>query len=562
MNSHDQISDLAQQLFDHIMASDPLGASLIGDRSFDKKLSNLDPSHEATLAAQRGMIRDAALAVDPTQLSQQDLLTRDVIVTQTICMDKMHQAQAATYTVSAFPVAPASVLLAFLRMVGITNEQQAQDFLERLQAIPLYLNQAISELERGRLEGRMPVKMLVRGAIDQINNFLGNPAPPLMPAISGEWNGQDHFLEAVRERVLTDVVSAFENYRDALIIDVLPGAREDEHVGLIHLPDGLDMYQGLIQAHTTTMLTPEELHAQGLAIIEQIHADFAELGQRVFGETDVKSIFQRMATDPELRWTSSEQMLDAVTDVVRRAESVAPEWFGTIPSVECGVLPIPEVEAEDSGMAYYMAAAMDGSRAGAYYQNVSKPTERRIFDLESVAFHEAVPGHHFQLQLSLDMADMPAIRRMTLFNAYAEGWGLYSERLAFEMGLYSSDIQLLGMLAADAWRASRLVVDTGMHAFCCSRQQAIDYMAANTPASVAEITGEISRYIAMPAQALSYMTGRLEIQRLRRIIAEHHGDDFDMKAFHDAVLGSGALPLDVLARHLHTVFDVPYSAAV
>jgi hypothetical protein len=215
------------------------------------------------------------------------------------------------------------------------------------------------------------------------------------------------------------------------------------------------------------------------------------------------------------------------------------------------------VEAEGSGMAYYMPAAMDGSRAGTYYQNVSHPTDRRIFDLESVAFHEAVPGHHFQLQLALEMADMPEIRRMTLFTAYAEGWGLYSERLAYEMGLYSSDIQLLGMLAADVWRASRLVVDTGMHAFGWSRQQAIDYMVTNTPASVDEITSEINRYIAMPGQAVSYMTGRLELQRLRSVLSESLGDALDLKQFHDEVLGSGALPLDVLARHLHTTFNVP-----
>jgi len=557
MDSNAQISELAQQLFAHLMECDPLGASLMGDRTYDSQLATLKREHEEQLAAKRRQIREAAAAIDATTLSQQDLLTRDVIISQTTCMDYMFDADAPTYTVSAFPVAPASSLLAMLRMVGVTSEEQAAQYLERLMQIPRYLAEATSELARGRSLGRNPVKALTQGAIDQITQFLNEPSAAMTPTIAGDWSGQDEFLANVGLIAQGEVAAAYAAYRDALMSESLPEAREDEQAGLVHLEGGLAMYEGLVRAHTTTNLTPTYLHERGLELVEQIHKDFAELGQRVFGTADVASIFKHMTTDAELRWQTSEQMLEAVTEVVRRAETAAPEWFGRIPSVECAISPIPEVEAEGSGMAYYMPAAMDGSRAGTYYQNVSHPTDRRIFDLESVAFHEAVPGHHFQLQLALEMADMPEIRRMTLFTAYAEGWGLYSERLAYEMGLYSSDIQLLGMLAADVWRASRLVVDTGMHAFGWSRQQAIDYMVTNTPASVDEITSEINRYIAMPGQAVSYMTGRLELQRLRSVLSESLGDAFDLKQFHDEVLGSGALPLDVLARHLHTTFNVP-----
>jgi uncharacterized protein (DUF885 family) len=556
MDSSAEIADLAQQLFAHLMECDPLGASLMGDRTYDSQLTTLKREHEEQLAAKRRTIRDGALAVDATTLSEQDLLTRDVIISQTTCMDYMFKADATTYTVSAFPVAPASSLLAMLRMVGVTSGEQAAHYLDRLKQIPRYLVEATSELARGRSLGRHPVKALTQGAIDQINQFLNEPASAMTPTISGDWSGQEAFLEDIRVIAGGEVAAAYASYRDALVADSLPVAREDEFVGLVHLDGGLAMYEGLVKAHTTTDLTPEYLHNRGLEIVAQIHADFAELGQKVFGTADVTKIFEHMTGDSNLRWETSEQMLDAVTEVVRRAELAAPEWFGRIPSVECAISPIPEVEAEGSGMAYYMPAAMDGSRAGTYYQNVSHPTERRIFDLESVAFHEAVPGHHFQLQLALEMAGMPAIRRMTLFTAYAEGWGLYSERLAFEMGLYSSDVQLLGMLAADVWRASRLVVDTGMHAFGWSRQRAIDYMVTNTPASVDEITSEINRYIAMPGQAVSYMTGRLELQRLRSELSDALGDAFDLKDFHDAVLGSGALPLDVLARHLQSSFNV------
>jgi uncharacterized protein (DUF885 family) len=556
MNSTEQIAELANQLFTHLMASNPLEASLMGDRQYDKQLSPLNRENDVALAKSRNEIRSAAQQIDPATLTPQDLLTREVIISQTNCMDSMFGADASTYTVSAFPVAPASVLLAFLRMVGITSETEAADYLLRLQQIPRYLGEAADELARGRSLGRNPIKTLVSGAIDQINKFLENPADSMTPTITGNWDGQNEFRTSVKQIAEAEIAQAFSEYRDSLINDCLPTARDDDKVGLVHLDGGLEMYEGLVRAHTTTELSPEFLHNRGIEIVNNLHKDFAEIGQRVFGTSDISEIFGHMTTDANLRWETSEQMLEAVTDVVRRAEEAAPNWFGKVPSVPCEISAIPEVEAEGSGMAYYMPAAMDGSRPGTYYQNVSHPTERRIFDLESVAFHEAVPGHHFQLQLALDQSDLPEIRRMTLFTAYAEGWGLYSERLAFEMGLYSNDVQLLGMLAADVWRASRLVVDTGMHAFGWSRQQAIDYMANNTPASVEEITSEINRYIAMPGQAVSYMTGRLEIERLRSSLASSLGDNFDLKRFHDEVLGSGALPLDVLAHHLHSVFDV------
>ena len=266
----------------------------------------------------------------------------------------------------------------------------------------------------------------------------------------------------------------------------------------------------------------------------------------MFGTADVRAIFALLQSDPALRWTSSQEILDASETAVRRAEAVSVDWFGRVPSAVCSLEAIPELEADSSGTAYYMPPSLDGSRPGTYYTNVSKPTERTSFDLESVAFHEAVPGHHFQLSLALELPDLPVIRRLTLFTAYAEGWGLYSERLADEMGLYSSPLQRIGMLSADVWRASRLVVDTGLHAFGWSRQRAIDYMLENTPAPPVDVVSEVDRYIAYPGQALAYMTGRLEIERLRTSARDALGDAFDVRAFHDAVLGSGALPLSAL----------------
>jgi uncharacterized protein (DUF885 family) len=383
-------------------------------------------------------------------------------------------------------------------------------------------------------------------AVAQIDQFLAASPSPLAITPPAGWDGAEAWRADLESVLHRDVRPAFEAHRAALLSDALPTARPETRVGLVHLPGGAERYRSLVRVHTTTDRTPEDLHATGLAMVARVHEEFAALGPELFGTSDVPEIFDRLQSDPALRWGSAQQILDAAEKAVRRAEAVSVDWFGRVPDAVCTLEAIPELEAEGSAPAYYMPPALDGSRPGTYFTNVNKPTERTSFDLESVAFHEAVPGHHFQISLALELPGLPPLRRVAMFTAYAEGWGLYSERLADEMGLYSSQLQRLGMLSADVWRASRLVVDTGMHAFGWTRQQAVDYMLANTPVAPIDVDAEVDRYIAYPGQALSYMTGRLEIERLRSAAAAELGDAFDLQGFHDAVLGSGGLPLSVL----------------
>jgi uncharacterized protein (DUF885 family) len=241
-------------------------------------------------------------------------------------------------------------------------------------------------------------------------------------------------------------------------------------------------------------------------------------------------------------------MLEHARRVVTAAEEEAPRWFATVPEQPCAVEAIPEAEEAGMAAAYYMPGAIDGSRRGTYYLNTSKPEERHRYAAEDIAFHEAVPGHHFQLSIALEMTDLPMARRVLLDTACAEGWGLYSERLADEMGLYSDDVARMGLFAADSWRASRLVVDTGLHAFGWSRQQAVDWLASNTPMPRIEVESEVDRYISHPGQALAYMVGRREIVRLRGRAAGRLAAAFDLKQFHDLLLRVGMLPLPALAR--------------
>ena len=542
------MNQIAEQLLSLMHEIEPIEATLTGVRDYDGLLADLSRQAVGSYVGRARELAQAAARLDVSTLDQQERITRDVIVSLAGIVNDTDHAEAVAYTSSAFPVAPASILLAYLRMTVLTTPQQADAYLDRLRAIPHYLQQAEDRLADGRSRGLLPVAHLVQSAIDQITQFLTGSPNVLAIDPPRDWDGAVGWM-AVRDAIIeSEVKPAFTSHQGALTADVLPTGRSTEHVGLVHLPDGLERYQGLIRVHTTTDRSPEDLHQVGLELMAGIHEEFRALGREIFGLSDLHEIFTRLGTDPTLRWSTEQEILDAAEVAVRRAEAATPAWFGRLPEAVCVLDAIPELEADGAPAAYYMPPAIDGSRPGTYYTNVHRPTERTTFDLESVAFHEAVPGHHFQIALALETTGLPLLRRMTLFNAYAEGWGLYSERLADEMGLYSSPIQRMGMLSADAWRASRLVVDTGMHAFGWSRERAVSYLLENTPVAPIEVEAEIDRYIAMPAQALGYMTGRLEIQRLRALAQERLGDRFDIKAFHDTVLGSGGLPLDVLAE--------------
>ena len=546
------IDGLADELLALTLAAEPLDATLMGFRQHDGDLADLSLAAEAARAAARAALRERITAVATDGLTEQEAITRAVLLAQLSYSDDAMFADALSYTAAAFPVSPSSILLAYLRMVVATDGKQADDYLARLSQVPRYLAQAQERLQEGRTHGLTPVRHLVEMAIDQIDRFLSASPSPLVIDAPADWDGAATWSASLDAILTSEVEPAFAAHREYLRDEVLPTARSNDDVGLVHLPSGLERYHALVRLHTTTDRTPDELHALGIAQVARIHAEFRELGQRLFGLSDVTEIFAHLQSDPSLRWHSSAEILAAAEVTVRRAEAASPAWFGRLPVAVCELDAIPELEAAGAPPAYYMPPALDGSRPGTYYTNVNEPRERTSFDLESVAFHEAVPGHHFQISLALELPDLPMLRRLPLFTAYIEGWGLYSERLADEMGLYSSDLQRMGMLSADVWRASRLVVDTGMHAFGWTRQQAVDYLLTNTPVAPIDVESEIDRYIAMPGQALSYMTGRIEIETLRARAEQALGDAFDIRDFHDVLLASGALPLAVLSDLVDT----------
>ncbi|MHB0928466.1 MAG: DUF885 domain-containing protein [Candidatus Nanopelagicales bacterium] len=546
--SSDTLNAIADDLVTYMWDRDPLEATLMGFREYDGRLADLSSHAEDEFRERRHKLRKRVLDIGDASLDSQELLTKSVIIAVLSNMDGFDIAGQDEYTLSDFPVSPSSALLAYLRMITLTNGAEAWAYADRLREIPRYLQQSLDRLARGRLRGLNPVAHLVTNAVTQIDKYLAADADPLLLPLP------DHFDETAGWKAEVDGVlreqvrPAFRAYRDSLIADVLPTARDKQRVGLCHLPRGLDRYEALVQAHTTTKRSAAELHDIGRAQVARIQDEFRVLGAKVFGIEEPAALFRHLNQDPEVRWRARADILQAAEVAVRRAEAEAPKWFGRLPKDACLIAEVPDLEAEGSAPAYYMGPALDGSRKGTYFQNTWKPEERTSFDLESVAFHEAVPGHHFQICIAQEVESLPLIRRLSMFTAYVEGWGLYSERLADEMGLYSSDLQRLGMLSADGWRAARLVVDTGMHAMGWTRQQALEYLMAACPIAAIDAEAEIDRYIAYPGQALSYMTGRLEIERMRRECQQIAGVAFDLRAFHDRVLANGALPLNVFAE--------------
>ncbi len=536
------VHQLADELLQLTFRADPLYATVLGVPGYARELPDRSPEGEDDL---RARVRDVAArtaAVDPAGLSADDAVTRAMVLHQAHKTDDELGTRQVEFTISDLFVAPAAELIMTLPMIALPTPESREDYLARLRGVPAYLETVADRHRDGAAAGRLPVARLVRNTIAHLDRYLADPAndPLARQEVPAEF-------AAEREEVLATVVRpAFAAYRQVLADELVRHGRPDDRVGVCWLPGGEEIYRIVARGHTTTDRTADELHQTGLDVIEGLTAEYAELGARVFGTSDRGEIFARMTTDPAMRWRDADELLASAREAVERAEAAAPRWFGRLASQQCKIEPVPAADAPGAPAAYYVWPSMDGARPGIYFANTDRATERDKFVSEVTAFHEAVPGHHFQITIAQELTHLPMFRRVVIPNAYAEGWGLYTERLADEMGLYSSDVYRLGMLALDSMRAGRLVVDTGMHAKGWSREQAVAYLRENTPMSELEIGNEIDRYIAYPGQALSYMVGRLEIQRIRAEAERALGDRFDIRAFHDVVLGNGSLPLSVL----------------
>ncbi|MDH5422046.1 MAG: DUF885 domain-containing protein, partial [Acidimicrobiia bacterium] len=411
-------------------------------------------------------------------------------------------------------------------------------------ALELFVNQLIDRLREGVRSGRVP---LARHAIDtatKLTALLDDPdspfsqqAPPIefTPQDAEEWTAE------VAERVDRVVKPALRRLVAELTTTTVPAGRPDDRPGLLHLDGGAELYRRLVGAHTTLDVAPEHVHAVGLAQVARLEEEYLSLAGPLLGTTQIEEIYLRLRTDDSLHHHDADEIIADALRAFEKAQAAMGDWFGVLPRADC-VASATEVGA----LAYYRTPSEDGTQPGHFFFNTSEPSMWATFQVAAIAYHEGIPGHHLQLALGMENENVHPLHRHLYLPGFGEGWGLYTERLADEMGLYEDDWERVGMLFADSLRACRLVVDTGMHALGWTRQQAIDYMVAHSPMAVYEVEQEIDRYIGAPGQATSYMMGRLEIDKIRSEAETELGQGFDVKAFHDAVLSFGTVPLPVL----------------
>jgi uncharacterized protein (DUF885 family) len=549
---HPDLNALAADYWDFTLQNAPTFATLVGDHRFDHLVEDHSAEAEQSQRSHLLGFRLRLDALDMGNLRGQDLVTARILAAELADRIRLIDLGITELRSDHMDGPHVGALISAPQMAAETAEH-AEALLERFAKLAGSLDQAGQRFRDGAARGRTPAALCLQRSIHSIDGYLGSSLDDdLFVNLTGPsgWDGETEWRDRLRRVVAGSIRPGFQRLRDLLAGELLPVARPDERAGLCWIEDGDEIYAALLETYTSLPVTPDDLHEFGVDESEQhLPAEYREIGANAFGTDDLDEIFSRLRTDPDLRFRSGDEILDLARSSLDRAAAATRSWFGRLPVAECRIEPVPAVLAEDAPTAYYFPPTEDGSRPGTYFVNLRHPSEQIRFEAESIAFHEAIPGHHLQLALATELPGLPAFRRLGFGNtAYIEGWGLYAERLADEMGLYSDDVARLGMLAADSWRSGRLVVDTGIHAKGWSRQRAIDYFAEHTPAAMPEVEVEIDRYVAIPGQAVAYKVGQREIFRLRQRARASLGDRFDIAAFHDVVLGSGGVVFPVLAE--------------
>ncbi len=553
-----ELARLAAEAWDGALAANPIGATSIGDRRFDDRLADISPGAVAAEGRRLADLLERILAVDPDDLDARDAVTREALLAFVRMDLDVHEADLGRWAVD--PLEGPQVL--FLNVASFQPLETPDDgdrLLARWGAMGGYIEQRVADVRRSASDGIVSPEAPLRKVVDELDDLLRDAAgsAPLLGAASAArptWSTAERarFDTALATIVGERILPAFTEYRRVLVDEIMPRARPDDRPGLSFVPGGPGAYERLIRAHTSLEHRPEEIHRIGLAEIERIDAELETLAGRILGTHSRAEAVDRLRGDPSLQFTTREEVLRAAQTALARAQAAIPDWFGILPSARCEVVEMEAHESKHSTIGYYLQPAEDGSRPGRYYLNTSAPTTRPRYEAEALAFHESVPGHHLQLAIGQELRGLPAFRRHAGTTAYFEGWGLYAERLSDEMGLYGSDLDRIGIASFDGWRASRLVVDTGIHALGWSRDRAIAFMLDHTALAPDNIANEVDRYITWPGQALAYKLGQLELLRLRAAARERLGARFDIRAFHDAVLSQGALPLTTLAGVVET----------
>ena len=544
--------------WDHDMREHPVWASELGDMRGADRWDDVSLAAQARRDAHDKEVLAKLAAIPRAQLSREDALSYDLF------RYRYEEAvEGQRFKLHLFPINQRGGIQTADEVADalpFTTTKHFEDWNARLASFPRYMDQTIELLNEGIRSGMTHPKVVMARVTGQIDKqIVSDPTKspffdPYQKAAAS--TAASSVSPAERERLASEakrlisgsVVPAFQKLKAFWTATYLPACKDE--IGAWQLPDGKALYAYLVRSYTTTKLGPDEVHAIGLREVARIRGDMEAVKAKIGFKGSLKDLFQHLRTDPGFYFESGAELLAAYRDLAKRIDPLLVTVFRKLPRTPYGVSPIPEHVAPDTTTAYYRPPAADGSRAGTYFVNLYEPKSRPKWEMTALTLHEAVPGHHLQLALAMEQENLPQFRRHGDYTAFVEGWALYAESLGEEMGVYDDPYAKLGQLTYEMWRAVRLVVDTGIHHLKWDRQRALDFFLENAAKSELDVVNEVDRYIAWPGQALAYKIGELKIKELRKKRSAELGARFDLKAFHEAVLRSGPLPLDVLEREV------------
>jgi len=558
--TNSDLQQLSSDFFQNSLDSSPTSAIMRGHKQYFDQIEELN---EETFEKETKAVNDFTLrleSINAESLSNREKVTYGMLEfalssNKDSLLDRSWEFGAGVSGFTGF-------LIDYNQQMFVPDSESADMLLKRLELYKRLYTQIAEVQKIGLKNNRVATERNLLRTIDQLENYLGssleedpllliNFSPEISEPFISDWK------EKAKKIIDSNIRPTVLAYLEQLKSDHIPKGRSDEHSGIMWIDGGEETYLRALRKYTGHKnITVEEVHEVGLSEIERLKKEFFEIGENVFpGVSTPEEVLQKMQTEPSMRYESKEQMLQLAVDTIERAYKPLDQWFTIFPKSPCKVLPVPAESEQHAPPAYYYPPLPDGSRDGTYFLNTYKAETKSIFEAESVAFHEAIPGHHLDRTIAVELQDVPDFQKYVASTAFVEGWGLYSEQLANEMGLYSNDVQQLGRLGNDAWRACRLVLDTGMHGMGWSRDKAIEFFKANSPIEAVNAEIETDRYIAWPGQACSYKMGQLKIEELRRKAENELGDKFDIRYFHDEVLCDGGITLPILENKIENFIN-------
>jgi len=558
--STEQLEQLIADAWEYRLAESPELATTVGDHRANDRLDSVTIADTNRRAEQSAKFLARLEAIDRTKLDSAGRVNHAVLKRE--LDNSLAEHRFKTYLIPISNRSGFHISFPELRReVPLVTTKDYENYIARLAAFADYTKQHIDVMREGVRQGYTQPSVIMEGMQEAIETHIVDDSTrsllyePLEDFPAGVPESEHNRLrDAAKQAIESGVVQGYQSLLDFMNDEYLPNCRGN--VAARSLPEGREFYRYRVRKFTTLDdATPEAVHQRGLVEVKRIRGEMDEIIKKVGFEGDFAAFVQHLRDEPKFYAETPEELLKECSYILKRMDGQLPKLFGRLPRMPYGVRRVPDYIAPKTTSAYYQVPSGDGTRAGFYYLNMYNLPSRPLYMLEALSLHEAVPGHHLQLALQQELEDLPEFRKFGGFTAFIEGWALYSERLGLEAGFYEDPYSDFGRLSMEIWRACRLVVDTGMHYKGWTRQEAIDYMSANSALSLHNIRAEVDRYIGWPGQALAYKTGELRIRELRAMAETELADKFDVRAFHDVVLGSGAVPLDVLEENVRGWVD-------